>query len=131
MTPTVTLQPGHHKRARFGYPWVYSNEIRMDAEAKALPRGGLVRLQASNGEPLGVATFNPHTLIAARILARDPATVIDETFIAAKLKAALELRERLYPGRCYRLIHAEADGLPGLIVDRYGDRKSTRLNSSH
>jgi 23S rRNA (cytosine1962-C5)-methyltransferase len=130
MTPTVTLQPGHHKRARFGYPWVYSNEIRMDAEAKALPRGGLVRLQASNGEPLGVATFNPHTLIAARILARDPATVIDETFIAAKLKAALELRERLYPGRCYRLIHAEADGLPGLIVDRYGDAVTVQANTA-
>ncbi len=130
MIPTIRLQPGHHKRARYGYPWVYSNEIAMDAAAKALPRGSLVRLEASNGEKLGVATFNPHTLIAARILARDPATVIDEGFIAAKLKAALELRERLYPGRCYRLIHAEADRLPGLIVDRYGDAVSVQANTA-
>jgi len=130
MIPTVHLLPGHHKRARFGYPWVYSNEIRMDAEAKKLPRGALVRLQAANGEPLGVATFNPHTLIAARLLSRDPAAVIDEGFIAAKLSAAMALRERLYPGRCYRLIHAEADGLPGLIVDRYGDALSLQANTA-
>lgn len=130
MIPTVTLQPGHHKRARYGYPWVYSNEIRMDAEAKKLPRGSLVSLEASNGEKLGIATFNPHTLIAARILDRNPAATIDEGFIATRLKAALELRERLYPGRCYRLIHAEADGLPGLIVDRYGDAVSLQANTA-
>ena len=130
MIPTITLQPGHHKRARYGYPWVYSNEIRMDAAAKALARGSLVRLEASNGEKLGVATFNPHTLIAARILDRDPAVIVDEAFIARRLEAALSLRERLYPGRCYRLIHAEADLLPGLIVDRYGDAVSLQANTA-
>ena len=130
MIPTIALQPSHHKRARFGYPWVYSNEIRMDAEAKKLPRGSLVQLEASNGEKLGVATFNPHTLIAARILSRDATAAIDEGFIAKRLQAALELRERLYPGHCYRLIHAEADGLPGLIVDRYGEAVSVQANTA-
>jgi 23S rRNA (cytosine1962-C5)-methyltransferase len=130
MIPTIRLQPGHHKRARYGYPWVYSNEIQMDAAAKALTRGSLVQLEASNGEKLGVATFNAHTLIAARVLDRDPNAVIDEAFIARRLQAALSLRERLYPGRCYRLIHAEADGLPGLIVDRYGDAVSIQANTA-
>jgi 23S rRNA (cytosine1962-C5)-methyltransferase len=118
--PLIRLLPSRHKRVRGGHPWVYSNEIAMDEAAKKLPLGSLVRLQAANGEPLGLAMFNPHTLIAARMLARDDATCIDQAFLEAKLRAALELRERLYPGGYYRLIHAEADGLPGVIVDRYG-----------
>ncbi len=128
--PIIRLQPGRHKRAKFGHPWVYSNEIAMDAAAKALPRGSIVRLEASTGEALGVALFNPHTLIAARLLARDPATVIDAGFLAARLRAALALRETLYPGGHYRLIHAEADGLPGLVVDRYGKAISLQANTA-
>jgi 23S rRNA (cytosine1962-C5)-methyltransferase len=128
--PLVHLQPGRHKRARSGHPWVYSNEIVMDAAAKALSRGALVRLTASNGEPLGVAMFNPHTLIAARLLDRDGAAAIDAAFIGRKLAAARTLRERLYPGGFYRLIHAEADGLPGLIVDRYGSTVVVQANTA-
>ena len=114
------MLPSRHKRVRGGHPWAYSNEIAMDATAKKLPLGSLVRLQAANGEPLGVAMFNPHTLIAARLLARDDKVRIDQAFLEEKFLAAVELREKLYPGGYYRLIHAEADGLPGLIVDRYG-----------
>jgi 23S rRNA (cytosine1962-C5)-methyltransferase len=118
--PLVRLLPSRHKRVRGGHPWVYSNEIAMDQAAKKLPLGALVKLQAANGEPLGLAMFNPHTLIAARMLTRDDKVAIDQGFLETKLRAALDLRERFYPGGYYRLIHAEADGLPGLIVDRYG-----------
>ena len=128
--PVVRLQPGRHKRAAFGHPWVFSNEIAMDAAAKALPPGGLVRLETANGEGLGVAMFNPHPLISARILSRDPAAAIDAAFLAARLAAALALRERLYPGGFYRLIHAEADGLPGTIIDRYGDVVTIQANTA-
>lgn len=128
--PVVRLQPGRHKRARSGHPWVYSNEVVMDAAAKALPKGGLVRLEASNGEPLGVAMFNPHTLIAARIVARDATAAIDAAFFAGRLAAARDLRERLYPGGHYRLVHAEADGLPGLIIDRYGEAVVVQANTA-
>lgn len=128
--PVVRLQPQRHKRVRLGHPWAFSNEIQMDNAAKALARGGLVRLEVSHGEPLGIAMFNPHTLIAARMLDRDPAAKIDEAWIAKRIARARDLRERLYPGGHYRLIHAEADGLPGLIVDRYGDALVVQRNAA-
>src|SRR5580692_6498066 len=102
--PTIRLLPGHDRRVAAGHPWVYSNEIAMDAAAKALPPGSLVALATANGKSLGVATFNPHTLIAARILHREAATRIDASFFAARLERALALRHRLYPEPYYRLI---------------------------
>jgi 23S rRNA (cytosine1962-C5)-methyltransferase len=128
--PTILLQPQRHKRLRAGHPWAFSNEIQMDNAAKALPKGSLVRLAASHGEPLGTAFFNAHTLIAARIVERDAARPIDAAWCAARLGSALALRERLYPGGFYRLIHAEADGLPGLVVDRYGDTLVVQRNAA-
>jgi 23S rRNA (cytosine1962-C5)-methyltransferase len=102
----------------------------MDAAAKQLAPGTIVRLEAGSGELLGLAMFNPRTLIAARVLARNPGAVIDRAFLAGKIAAALTLRERIYPGGYYRLIHAEADGLPGLIVDRYGDLCVIQANTA-
>jgi len=128
--PTIALQPGRHKRAEAGHPWVYSNEIAMDAAAKALPKGTLVTLRKAGGEPLGVATFNAHTLVAARILDRDAKRPIDRAFFAARLEAALTLRRRLYGEPYYRLVHAEADGLPGVVADRFGDVLVTQLNTA-
>jgi 23S rRNA (cytosine1962-C5)-methyltransferase len=128
--PTIRLLPGHDKRAATGHPWVYSNEIAMDAAAKALLPGSLVTLATANGKSLGVAAFNPHTLVAARILQRDPAARIDRDFFAARLERALALRHRLYPEPYYRLIHAEADGLPGIVLDRFGDVLSAQINTA-
>ena len=124
------LQPGRHKRAAAGHPWVYSNEMVMDAAAKALPPGTLVTLRTAGGDPLGVATFNPHTLVSARIVERDIKQRIDRDFFAARLEAALALRRRLYGAPFYRLIHAEADGLPGIVVDRFGDVLVVQLNTA-
>jgi 23S rRNA (cytosine1962-C5)-methyltransferase len=128
--PVVMLVAGRHKRAEQGHPWVYSNEIQMTATVKALPPGSVVRLIAASGKPLGVATFNPHALVAARILDRDPARVIDRTFLAARLDAAVVLRRRLYAEPFYRLVHAEADDLSGLVIDRFGDVVVVQLNSA-
>ncbi|MDB5397020.1 MAG: SAM-dependent methyltransferase [Rhodospirillales bacterium] len=128
--PTVRLQPRQDARLRHGHPWAYSNEIMMDAEAKAIPPGTTVTLTTAGGERLGVAFFNPHTLIAARVLATDTDTVIDRTFFAARFAAALRLRQRLYPEPFYRLVHAEADGLPAVIVDRMGDVLVVQLNAA-
>ncbi len=128
--PVLRLQPGHDKRAASGHPWVYSNEIAMDAAAKALPPGSVVTLTTANGKALGTASFNPHTLIAARFLSRDPGTRVDRAFLAARLERALALRHRLYPEPYYRLIHAEADGLPGIILDRFGDVLSAQINTA-
>src|SRR6516162_7215923 len=119
--PTVTLLPGHSRRAEAGHPWIFSNEVKMDAAAKALPPGGLVTLSRAGGSPLGVAMFNPHTLLAARLLDRDAGRAIGRRFFARRLERALALRRRLFAEPCYRLVHAEADALPGLVVDRFGD----------
>ena len=118
---TVHLLPNHAKRLRQGHPWVYSNELRIDARAKALPAGDIVRIVDAGGQPLGCATFNAHSLIAGRLLSRDADAAIDAGFIGARIEAALALRERLFETPFYRLVHAEADGLPGLIIDRYDD----------
>jgi 23S rRNA (cytosine1962-C5)-methyltransferase len=118
--PVVTLLPGGHRRAEAGHPWIYSNEIAMDAVAKALAPGTLVTVRRSDERPLGVAIFNPHTLLAARLLDRDPARPIGRRFFVRHLERALRLRERLYRAPYYRLVHAEADGLPSLVIDRFG-----------
>ena len=128
--PTVTLLPGHQKRALHGHPWIYSNEIQMDVQTKALQPGSLVTLKSADGRALGVGTFNPHTLVAARLLDREATRVIDTGFLAGHLRRALAIRERLFDAPYYRLIHAEADGLPGTVVDRFGDVVVAQVNTA-
>ena len=118
--PSITLLAGRHRRAEAGHPWIYSNEIAMDSAAKALAPGSLVTVRRANSGPLGVAMFNPHTLLAARLLDRDTARPVGRRFLTRRIGRALRLRERLFDVPFYRLVHAEADGLPGLVVDRFG-----------
>jgi 23S rRNA (cytosine1962-C5)-methyltransferase len=118
--PQIALLPGFHRRAEGGHPWIYSNEVAMDAAAKALALGTLVTLRRADERPFGVAMFNPHSLIAGRLLDRDAGRAIDRRFFVRRLERALALRERLYDRPYYRLVHAEADGLPGLVIDRFG-----------
>jgi 23S rRNA (cytosine1962-C5)-methyltransferase len=118
--PSVTLLPGKHHRAEGAHPWTYSNEVRMDAAAKALAPGTLVTLRRADESALGVAMFNPHTLLVARLLSRDAGVPIGRRFIARRIERAFKLRERLFDLPYYRLFHAEADGLPGLVIDRFG-----------
>jgi 23S rRNA (cytosine1962-C5)-methyltransferase len=79
---------------------------------------------------MGVAFFNPHTLIAARILTTNGDAVTDRAFYAGRIQAAVKLRERLYAEPYYRLIHAEADGLPAVVIDRMGDVLVAQLNAA-
>jgi 23S rRNA (cytosine1962-C5)-methyltransferase len=128
--PSVVLLPGAHRRAASGHPWIYSNEVRMDAAAKALAPGTLVTLRRADDSALGVAMFNPHTLLAARLLDRDAARPIGRRFLLRRLKRALQLREQLFNVPYYRLVHAEADGLPGLVVDRFGAVLAVQSNAA-
>lgn len=116
---SITVLKGRSNRLRRGHPWLFSNEIDMNAEAKAIPAGSLVQIIDAGGEKLGIATFNSHSLIAARLLTASPNTLIDVNFFLGRLSNALKLRDSLFDAPFYRLIHAEADGLPGLIIDRY------------
>jgi 23S rRNA (cytosine1962-C5)-methyltransferase len=128
--PSVVLLAGRERRVAGGHPWVYSNEIRMDPAAKAVAAGSLVTVRSADESPLGVALFNPHTLIAARLLDRDAARPIGRRFLLRRLERALKLRERLFAKPYYRLVHAEADGLPGLVVDRFGTTLVAQSNTA-
>jgi 23S rRNA (cytosine1962-C5)-methyltransferase len=127
---SVMLLPGRHRRAEGGHPWIYSNEVRMDAAAKALVPGALVTLRRADGSALGVGMFNPHSLLAARLLDRDCGRAISRRFLARRIERALRLRERLFETPCYRLVHAEADGLPGLVVDRFAEVLAVQANTA-
>jgi 23S rRNA (cytosine1962-C5)-methyltransferase len=102
----------------------------MSAELRALPPGEVVRLEAHDGRPIGTFAFNPHSLIAARRLDSDPAAVIDGAWISGRLAAAVALRSRLGLGPWHRLVHAEADGLPGLVIDRFDDVAVLQANTA-
>lgn len=128
--PQIRFAKGRARRFRAGHPWAFSNEIEMTAEAKALPPGTLVTLVDAGDEKLGVATFNPHSLIAARVLWRDAAQAVDAGFLAERLRRAAALRDTLFGTPYYRLVHSEADGLPGLIIDRFGDVLSVQINTA-
>ena len=119
--PTITIKPREGRKARLGSPWIFSNEIVMDAAAKALPPGALVHVKHDDGQDAGTGYFNSKSLIAVRLLARENGAAIDATFFAGRLKRALALRDMLYARPFYRLAHAEGDGLPGLTIDRFGD----------
>lgn len=93
----------------------------MDAEARAIPPGTVVRVEDAGGEALGSAGFNPHSLIVARMLSSDPEAVIDEDFFRRRIEDAAALRARLFARPFYRLVHAEGDHLPGLVIDRFDD----------
>ncbi len=129
--PTVRLRPKADARAlRHGFPWVYADELVTDRRTQALIPGTIALLEDSERRPMGIVTINPKSKIIARMLDRSPETVIDRDWIAARISRALKLRERLFDAPYYRLIHAEADGLPGVIIDRFGDAAVIQPNAA-
>ncbi|MCX5796623.1 MAG: class I SAM-dependent rRNA methyltransferase [Elusimicrobia bacterium] len=115
----VKLKPGQEDRLRGGHLWVFSNEIAQ-VEGKAEP-GSLAQVFTAGGECLGVAFYNPNSLIAARMLSAK-VEAIDAAFFHKRFAAALAYRQKTLPGETsFRLAFGESDGLPGLVADRYGD----------
>ncbi|TNC72597.1 RSP_2647 family RNA methyltransferase [Rubellimicrobium roseum] len=129
--PVVRLSPKAEARAiRHGFPWVYAGELVMDRRTSNLLPGALAVLEDAERRPMGVVTVNPQSKIVARMLDADPGAVIDEGWIASRLSRALAHREALFDQPFYRLVHAEADGLPGVIVDRMGDLAVVQPNAA-
>jgi len=120
--PVVRLKPKAEARAiRHGFPWVYADELVTDRRTQSLPHGALAVLEDGDRRPLGLVTVNTKSKIICRMLDRDPMAVIDENWFVARLTRAHAMRARLYDQPFYRLVHAEADGLPGVVIDRFGD----------
>lgn len=120
--PVLRLRPkADARRIRHGHPWAWLDDLVLDRRARAIPPGALAVLEDAERQPIGLGVATVEAKIGLRLLDRDPAAVIDGAWLAAKIDAALAARNRLYDAPFYRLIHAEGDGLPGLIVDRFGD----------
>jgi 23S rRNA (cytosine1962-C5)-methyltransferase len=128
--PTLRLLPGRDRRLKSGHPWAFSNEIAMTPAARALPPGAPVRLEGDDGVRHGIWQFNPHSLIAARVLDRRAEAEPTARWFRTRIAAAISLRERLGIGRFCRLVHAEADGLPGLVIDRFDDVVALQANTA-
>lgn len=124
---TVRLKPGHVQPVWAGHPWVYAQAI--DRVEGGATRGDEVTVVDPRGNFLGRGFYSPGSAIPVRILVRDEATVIDTALFRTKFERALALRKQMGLGSLanerdttgYRVVHAEGDGVPGLIVDRFGD----------
>jgi 23S rRNA (cytosine1962-C5)-methyltransferase len=120
--PVVRLKPKAEARAiRHGFPWVYADEMVTDRRTQSLIPGALAVLEDGERRPLGLVTVNVKSKIIARMLDRDPEAQIDVGWFESRFARALAHRARLYPQPYYRLVHAESDGLPGVVIDRFGD----------
>ncbi len=124
---TITLREGKERSLLRRHPWVFQGSV---ARGKA-DAGETVRVEASDGRFLAWAAFSPTSMIRVRAWSFDEAQRIDASFFAERIAAAVAMRQRLpIASDAVRLIHGEADGLPGLIVDRYGDTLSAQFLSA-
>ena len=119
--PILRLRAKEDKRLRQGHIWIYSNEVDTKATPlKSFTSGEQVIVQSSQGKNLGVAYINPNSLICARLLSRR-AKLFGRGQIMQKIEMALALREACFDQPYYRLVYGDSDGLPGLVIDRFGD----------
>jgi 23S rRNA (cytosine1962-C5)-methyltransferase len=120
---TLFLKPGRDRSAQQRHPWVFSGAVdRLKGQAAS---GETIEVRSAEGEWLGVAAYSPASKISARFWSWNPDEVIDEAFLRARIRSAIALRQALVganEGNALRLVHAESDGLPGLVVDRYNRR---------
>ena len=127
--PALRLLRNEDRRLQAGHLWVFSNEV--DTRQTPLTRfkpGELVRVLAHNDRALGVAYVNPKSLICARLLGGW--SLPDAGWFAARIRHALALRDRLYAAPYYRLVYGESDGLPGLVIDRFGSACVVQINTA-
>lgn len=122
----IRLAKGRDRRIKLGHPWVFSNEIATTSGDRT--PGTAARVFDASGRLLGCGYYNPHSLIAARLLSREERSPDQIELFQERIRAAREFREKLYPeGQTCRLVHGEGDFLPGLVIDRYGDYLSVQL----
>lgn len=130
-TPTLRLKKHADRRLKAGHLWLYSNEIDIGVTPlKDIVPGTQAIVEAANGRPMGVAYVNPHSLICARMVSRDPSMQLDRSLLVHRLNQALSLRQQLFTEPYYRLVHGEADLLPGLVIDRFGDVVVVQINTA-
>jgi len=128
---TLTLHPGKEKSVRRRHPWLFSGAVA-ELDGRARP-GDTVDVVSSDGRPLARAAWSPASQIRARIWSFDIDESIDHAFFKRRVAAAVARRSalpELAGQQGLRLIHAESDGLPGVIADRYGDTVVVQLTTA-
>ena len=125
----VILKPRKDIPVRAGHPWIFSEAIAQDASGTP---GQLVEVMAAEGGSLGIGTWNGKTSIRVRMLNHDAREAIDAKFFTTRFRALEEWKRSRLPADTtgYRLVHAEVDGLPGLVIDRYADVFVFQLHTS-
>ena len=124
---TIRLRPGREKSLLRRHPWVFEGSIA----GGSADAGETVRVEGADGRFLAWGAFSPSSMIRVRAWAFDEAARIEPAFFEARLRRAITLRTRLGIGSTgQRLVHGEADGLPGLVADRYGDVLSVQFGSA-
>jgi 23S rRNA (cytosine1962-C5)-methyltransferase len=122
----LILRQGHDRRIRNGHPWIFSNEI--DRVVGNPEPGDALEVVSHRQESYGTAYYNPHSLITARLLSRERISIDEAGFFKTRIAAAADYRQALYGDlQALRIVHGEGDGLPGLVVDRYGDLLSVQF----
>jgi 23S rRNA (cytosine1962-C5)-methyltransferase len=130
MLPVLRLKAKAERRLKGGHLWVYSNEVdTAQTPLKSVSAGSEVIIETSAGKALGVAVASPEQLICARLFSRDASARLDGSQIVHRLKIALSSRELWYPHGCYRWVYGDSDGLPGLVIDRFGDVVVVQISS--
>ena len=119
--PTASLKPHREESLLNGHLWIFSGALQQPPHW--IEPGGLVDVKSATGQFVARGYYNPHTDIAIRILTHDAGEAIDETFLRRRIRDTVALRQIFDPDQTnmYRLIHAEGDALPGLVVDRFAD----------
>ena len=116
----LRLLKGEEAALKRGMPWVMKHQVNYTSEVELAEPGTQVDIVGFRGDFIGMGYLNPESYITARLLS--PRKVaIDEAWFAEKISAALKKREGWLDAPYYRLVHSESDGLPGLIIERYGD----------
>ena len=125
----ITLNKNEERRIKFGHPWAFSNEIREVSGDRSVGIGA--ELYDAAGVFIGVGHYNPHSLIAFRLVSRQREDIDTDDFFEQRISAALAHRLKRYPGlTTFRAVYGESDFLPGLVVDKYGDYLSVQLLSA-
>lgn len=129
--PVLRLKSGADRRLRGGHLWIYSNEVDNAATPlNVFSAGQQVTVQASNGKAIGSALVNPQQLICARLYSRQADQALSPSLLKKRLARAASLRDRVFGQPYYRLAFGDSDGLPGLVVDRFGSVLVVQISSA-
>ncbi len=132
---TIKLKPGKERSLLRRHPWIFESAIHPlnnDVHTlHSLRSGDTIRIESDEGRPLAVASFSPTSQIRARVWSFDTEAIIDHRFFKNAIRAALACRKALpIASNAFRAVHGESDGLPGVIVDVYGDTAVVQITSA-